>query len=1268
MATVVLQTVGAAIGGAIGGPVGAIVGRAAGALAGNAIDQQLFSKDRVVEGPRLDTSRLLSSTEGTPIPKVYGRQRMSGQIIWATRFDEVVLEDEVSSKGGGGSGTTTRSFSYFANFAVAICEGEISGIRRIWADGQELDQTKFELRTYTGNLDQKPDPLIEAKQGSGNTPAYRGTAYVVFDSFPLEKYGNRIPQLAFEIVRGIGQLERDIGSMTVIPGATEYGYDTELIASGGTDETYNAQNRHTSLAETDWEASIDELQMVCPNLKSVSLVVTWYGTDLRAGTCEIQPGVTHQFNAGWSVASYQRHLAHLVSQIYGTSAFGGTPSDASVLNAIEDLKARGLQVVLYPFLMMDIPPDNTLSWIGGASAQPAYPWRGEISCFPPPGTVGSSDQSASARNQLQAFSQKYRLMIEHYAALCATAGGVNGFLIGSEFRGLTKVRDETGAFPFVEFLKSLSSDVRPVLGLGCQISYGADWSEYFGYQPDDGSGDVLFNLDPLWASADIDAVGIDNYMPLSDWQNGKDPTDLTVKSIYDSSYLGENISAQEGFDWYYQTVEDRRDQLRTPITDGEGEPWVFRYKDIVSWWSNPHHERLLGIRQSNATEWVPLSKPIWLTEIGCPAVSHGSNQPNVFVDPKSAQSALPYHSNGSRDDLIQRRFLEAHYAHWEKAENNPVSQVYQAQMLECNAIAPWAWDARPFPWFPLDVESWSDGENWHQGHWLNGRLGGCAVSDLVQAILADFGINNVIVELDGILDGYAVPGAVSAREALEPLLGLFDIVVIEEEGILIFRNLAFSQRISLRPEDIIQEDDQTAITRRRDPELELPGEAVVHHGSVFSEYENLGTKSRRLEGNSRRQISLQSSAVMPEASAAKLAESQLRKSWTGREEMALSLGTASLAICAGDIVQFPPESDKEWLIVNVDKGVKQELNMRSFTQFEGSATGTILEQGRVSNPKILGAPEVLIMDLPLLRSANSQRTVSHLAISADPWGQDYGIFTSPDTSGFVRKASHSFQAIMGRLLSSPGGGVTVRWDYSKNIHLSLNHGTLQSREAQLVLNGANTLAVEISPGEFEILQFQTAALQGDGSWMLGGLLRGQLGTDTQLQSDVQTGARAVLLDDRVLQVELDASERGIELNWRIGPAGFPVSASNFNQVTHTNNGRSKTMLSPVHLQSSFAATGDLHTHWVRRGRIDADSWEDADIQLDAQQEQYRVRVLDGSEIIQRETIVTQSEFHYSLHDRVADMGSAAAPVEIRVAQIGDTGLAGAEAVLANISN
>ena len=116
------------------------------------------------------------------------------------------------------SGPKVETYRYCANFALGLCEGEIAGIRRVWADGNEIDTTGIEMRVHRGSEDQPPDPLIEARQGAGNTPAYRGLAYVVFERLPLDDYGNRIPVLQFEIVRPVGRLERELRAVTVIPG------------------------------------------------------------------------------------------------------------------------------------------------------------------------------------------------------------------------------------------------------------------------------------------------------------------------------------------------------------------------------------------------------------------------------------------------------------------------------------------------------------------------------------------------------------------------------------------------------------------------------------------------------------------------------------------------------------------------------------------------------------------------------------------------------------------------------------------------------------------------------------------------------------------------------------------------------------------------------------------------------------------------------------------------------------------------------------------
>ena len=269
MATLVLQAVGSVVGGVVGGPVGAILGRALGGIAGAAVDTALLGGGdgtRFVEGPRLKDVDGLTSTEGAAIPRVYGRARLGGQLIWATRLEEVVTTDTrragtSGGKGlGGGQKTVTTTYSYFANVAVGLCEGPISFVRRVWADGREIDLTTVTMRVHRGEANQPPDPLIVAKEGAENAPAYRGLAYAVFERLPLADFGNRVPQFSFEVVRAVEGLPEMIRAVCLIPGAGEFAYDPQGVMQLADFGRAQSENRPQLQRESDVAASLDALQ------------------------------------------------------------------------------------------------------------------------------------------------------------------------------------------------------------------------------------------------------------------------------------------------------------------------------------------------------------------------------------------------------------------------------------------------------------------------------------------------------------------------------------------------------------------------------------------------------------------------------------------------------------------------------------------------------------------------------------------------------------------------------------------------------------------------------------------------------------------------------------------------------------------------------------------------------------------------------------------------------------------------------------------------
>lgn len=1282
MATLVLGIAGGALG-SMFGPAGAVVGRAAGALVGYTLDQALFGTRRRIEGPRLKELEVQASTEGAPIPRVYGRARLSGQIIWATKFEEVKKTEHQGGKGGPRVSSTT--FSYFANFAVGLCEGEITRIGRIWADGKLLDQAAYTFRVHRGDESQEPDSLIGAKE-MGEVPGYRGTAYVVFERMPLAEFGNRIPQLSFEVFRTIPGIEQHVRAVCVIPGSTEFGYDTALVTRSGGEGVTLAENAHARRDLSDWTTSIDELQALCPNLEWVTLVVAWFGDDLRAGHCTIRPKVDDATKATsgatWQVSGLTRSTAEEVSQVGGRAAYGGSPSDLSVMRAIADLKARGLKVLLAPFVLMDIPSGNSLpNPETGGTGQPAFPWRGRITSMPAPGQPGSPDKTAAAAAEVAAFlgtadaadfsagaggpiysgpaEWSFRRMVLHYTKLAAMAGGVDAMLVGSELVGLTTLRSSTSSYPFVAGLRALAGDVRAIIDPSTAISYAADWSEYFGHKPADGSGDVHFHLDPLWADDAIDFVGIDLYHPLSDWRDEPGHLDAASgRSPYNLAYLRSNIRGGEGFDWYYASAADRAAQIRTPIADGSyGKPWVFRFKDLESWWSNAHYDRPGGVEAGWPTGWVPEGKPIWLTELGCPAVDKGANQPNVFFDPKSAQSALPYFSSGARDDFQQRAYVEAYQRffdvdHPEFDGSNPVSSVYGARMIAPEHMHLWAWDARPYPYFPDLPDVWSDGANWERGHWLNGRLGQASLAGIIEAVLRDHGFTEYeIADVYALLGGYLVDDVLSARATLESLIEVFRVVAADAGDRVLFRGLARPDDSSVDPETLAEEADQPLVARRRAQETELPSELVLRFIDLGKDFRLSAVASRRLVGQSQRSKTIDLPAVLEFGLGEGLSEALLRDIWTSRERIDLTLPPSTLAIEAGDLVTLPGGAQPERLMAErIEDGPSRRIALRRVDTRAPAARPSV----RVPPDPVIpfGKPVVRIVELAPPDGENAQ--APRLAVFADPWPGTMAVYGATEGGGFSLVATVSERATIGRLTGALAAGPLGVFDRANAIEVELFGGALASLPDIDVLGGGNAAAVRTAGGDWEICQFAHAELIGTRRYRLTRLLRGQCGSEQAMATGAASAADFVLLDGAVAMLPVRTDQVGLPLRYRFGPARDDHAAPTFLEETITGRGEGLLPFAPANVRAHRdSPSGDIALSWTRRTRFGGTAWELNEVPLNEEREAYRVEILDGADVVRMVERALPS-YQYAAGDQIADFGDLPSEFSIRLAQLSAT--------------
>ncbi|PYG32422.1 baseplate multidomain protein megatron [Pelagimonas varians] len=1306
MATVLFAGLGSMLGASLGGGLfgvgSAVIGRAIGATLGRAIDQRLMAGLAPAikqTGPRLDSLDIMTSNEGAPIPEISGRAAIAGEVIWAAKLKED-RNTKNKSVGSGKSKQTVKqtSYKYYTSLAIGLGRGPLSGYGRIWMDGKQVDLSNMinegRIRFYSGDEAQMPDPKIEAVEGFA--PAYRGLAYIVFEDLPIDDFGNRPPQIKVEVFGKSGALEDLVRGVNIIPGTSEWGYMPSVVTKrtvtnplDGTiyttmdqaidgftsmfdviHESKENASRHAKIS--DWSLSMDHMKSVLPAAQTASLVVSWFGTDLRAGQCEIEPRLEMAVKGtapAWTAGGLTREAANLVSFEDGVPNYGSSPADISVIEGIRDLRARGKRVVLYPFVMMDITDNQALPDPSGSGVQERHPWRGRITpeagqsvsdevtdfmgtADPSDFTIAGDEVSYSGPNEW-----RFRRFILHLAHLAAAAGGVDAFLIGSELRGLSMAPDAIGSYPFVQALRSLAADVRTVLP-DAKISYAADWSEYHSHQT---GNDLRFHLDPLWSDPNIDFIGIDNYLPLSDWRDGSDHADYDPAqghtTPYALDYLKANIEGGEYWDWFYASEADRAAQIRTPISDGAyQEPWVYRQKAIRDWHANPHHTREMGLRM-DATDWQPGSKPIWFTELGCPAVDKGANQPNVFYAAKSSESALPHFSSGVRDDFMQRQFLRASLEWWR--DNG-------AGVVDIGDVQIWAWDARPWPEFPQQTGFWSDGGDWQRGHWLNGRAGAAPAAELITRRLMDgHGLSADEIDVTacfGQADGYPATAPIGFRDWLQPIEVGLGLHAFERGGQLVVESRSAAQTVDMATEAALVDDGQGSLFEAKRAALEdVAAVSVLNFIDGMGDYERL--PARAIIGAGRENGSAGSSIdlVLDYERGHAANERLLRAAADGRDAIAFRLPRSATAIRPG--VVLPVSLDglpaRPMMVERVVEGVDKQVEAKSFNFGVYAPTGGVLRAAPALAGQGASAIVVRFMDLPILPGSDAAPWDTYVAFHADPWPTSVAVAKSADPSGgYGDLAEAVLPSDIGELTADLAPAGMHLWQEA-SVTVKLYSGNLVGRTKFDVLNGQNALAV-LHPSGWEILQFQDAQLVGPQEWRISGLLRGRLGTDAVIDLDpVPSGAAVVVLDETLTPLDLGASEIGVPRYYRTGPSDQTPDQHGLRSYTARAVGLRP--YAPCHLRQQNSG-GDIALTWLRRTRLDGEAdWRDgvADVPLGEALEAYRVEVWAGG-TVQRSWDTSGPSATYTA--AMAAQDGVAAPYELRVAQISETYGPGAWAV------
>jgi len=1212
MASIVLGAVGTALGTATGVPFLGAIGGSFGQRLGTSIDNSILgsaTKLRPLNGPRLADLGVQTSTYGKMIPIVYGMMRIGGNIIWSQSITETAMTT-TSSAGGGGKGgggkvsQTSTTYSYSITLAIAICAGPVDQVMRIWADAKQLDLSQYTVRIYNGDETQTPDSLIQSIEGADNTPAFRGMAYVVFENFPMADYGNRIPNFTFEVQKKAlhpdynnQMLEDMITGMVLIPGAGEFVYDTQIeYKISGTQvgsnwvQQGNQQtiNMHTPNGVANALVSLDQLQQTCPNVNWISVVVSWFGTNMDAGSCVVLPGVEYQTGAitspsTWSVGSFTRSTAHQITLVGGSPQYGGTPDDGSILRYLAELRSRGYNIVFYPMMFMDVTGKS---------------WRGDV--------TGSATDVSSFFTKTNGFNA----FITHYANL--VAGHVDAFIIGSELKGLTKVTDTPGNYPAVNQLVNLAAMVKAIVGSGVKVTYAADWSEY--HHTDGG----WYNLDPLWSSSNIDVIGIDAYFPLTN----------APQDGYDVASVIAGWTSGEGYDYYFSdTARTIQASLSAP----------YAWKNISWFWNNSHTNP-----DSTTTAWVPGSKKIWFTEFGFPSVDGATNQPNVFYDPDSAGSAFPYFSKGRVDFLAQRTGLTATQQQW--AGSSMIERMF---VWTWDARPFPYWPDLNAVW--SDGIDWKTG-HWVQGKLGTSSLAAIVTDICERAGLADSDID--VTRLTSQVDGFVLNGPQTYRDALETLQAAFFFDVVESDDLLKFVSRGGSPVMSITEDSLVADAKNPGeffgITRAQ--EVELPKRVNVVYLTQLSNYQSSTQYSQREVTSSLQTITLDLPLVCDDQIAKNIADITLFSMWMARTSYQFQLPVQFAQLEPSDIITVTVAGVSHRMRITSTRmsipsalqvqAVAEDISTFDFNTVASASSALILEN------LIVPATTLDMLDLPAFPGDDATLGVLRMAACglSDGW-KGAALYRSDDGgANYNRVIDLNNAAAIGTATNAlPSGPVTVFDDVNALTILLLASAELQSVTELAVLNGANAAVL----GN-EILQFTTATLVSPGQYTLSGLLRGRLGTDWAVGSHV-AGEIFVLLDGNLGTLTIANNIIGLLREYK--PVTFGSTLSVTGEQDFTYSGVALKPYSPVRITGIRDGSNNLTINWIRRTRLGGDWQDGVDVPLNEISEAYEADIMNGSTVVRTIAGLTSPTASYTAAQQIADFGSVQSHVTVNVYQL-----------------
>lgn len=507
--------------------------------------------------------------------------------------------------------------------------------------------------------------------------------------------------------------------------------------------------------------------------------------------------------------------------------------------------------------------------------------------------------------------------------------------------------------------------------------------------------------------------------------------------------------------------------------------------------------------------------------------------------------------------------------------------------------------------------------------------------------------------------GYKVQSG-SVRSAIEPLQAAFPFDVIQSGYTIktIPRGIGVADSVQFG--DIIPSGNALTgdcLDESREMDSQLPVKTIVKYLDASREYSISEQYAERINTAAVNRVDLELPLVLTATEAAGMAEVLNNLPWIERSEFAFALPPSFLHLEPADVITLStPWQEYNLRIIEINYRQDGTLAVKARSNLSGlyvsealGGDGLVVPDDDVAEP---GPSFSVLLDVPVIDESSQNQSGFGVAMTGvtEDWPGGFELKSADAGANFDIFSTHTVAATIGTC----GPAMPIRSgalvDLGSTLTVRLLQGELSSvTEAQMF--GGSNLAAYGRDGRWEIIRFQNAALNPDGSYTLNTFWRGDFGTERYTGTHLE-GDQFVLLEPDIVQfVPVNVALIGAAQTYREVTIGADIDSDD--DGTFTYQGVNLECYSPVHARADRDASGNMTITWQRRTRIGG-QWRDlVDVPIGEPTLQFEIDIMSGF-VVRRTFATTLETVVYTAAQQVTDFSAVQPSVLIRVYQISPT--------------